>query len=546
MKSYAGFLAYRIKMETSDFLVTEVSDLPLIADPDSEGQSQSSPTPGLQKNDSGSSGKASADAPSEVPSHAADRRGKGSRSAGKKGIGKKESNSAKESVRKRGSGSGGAFSVYALEKDGWNTVDAIQKAARQSGISTKEIHYGGKKDRHARTIQWLTVKNGGDLSCEESGYSIRYLGRSSEPMGPEHILGNRFRLVIRNILERETSHVLAGARRLQETGFPNYFDDQRFGSFHPLIGFPFLSLLRGDPESALRFTLLSAFGGDKPHAKRRKKAINDNWGNWDECLKLASTKTESAILGQLKSNRCKAGDSSNASQKQFLELLDRLPREDLSMGFSALQSWIFNESVARLFRNIEHLWKHSSSGSARSRGFRTVEIKTKTGDQTFPISVESRFLTLLDSMDFMLIGPGQKSPARSNSESASEFDSASYSEDSCQKTIQSVLKACRENQEATPDSDCKRLIQMAFLQCERQVTEVLEIPEQSFHQSFLKNAFLKSHSRPLWCIPQDMQWSDFSVDELNKGKLKYTVEFTLPRGVYATMAIKMLHLRLKQ
>ena len=87
---------------------------------------------------------------------------------------------------------------------------------------------------------------------------------------------------------------------------------------------------------------------------------------------------------------------------------------------------------------------------------------------------------------------------------------------------------------------------MAFLQCERQVTEVLEIPEQSFHQSFLKNAFLKSHSRPLWCIPQDMQWSDFSVDELNKGKLKYTVEFTLPRGVYATMAIKMLHLRLKQ
>ena len=370
MKSYAGFLAYRLKMQPLDFQVQEIAELPLKSE------------------------------------------------------------------------SAGRFSVYELEKTGWNTADVISRIAKESKLPAKAFNYGGKKDRHAYTRQWITVESPRDLSQKTEGYSLRKIGYSDEPMLPEHIRGNRFSLTVRNILEREGPQVEAGFERLQRTGFPNYFDDQRFGAFHPVVGFAFLSLFRGDPESALRYSLLSPFGGEKPHAKKRKKAIHDVWGDWKRCLDLAVTKPETAILGELKRRKLVSGDRSHEAAEAFLELLDRLPREDLSMAFSAFQSWIFNEALARLLRYLDRgtpdLWRggatHSGEGSAPrmnqgtamgsagenaagdeigkreiSRHFlQAVEIKTKTGDQCFPVSLAGPLIEQLKDCSPELVGPGNR------------------------------------------------------------------------------------------------------------------------------------------
>ena len=525
-KSYAGFLAYRIKMDTEDFQVTEISDLPLIrASGRSEANQKKASNSGENSEPSSRSSKSRTE-----------KKGSGKRERAEPET-SKEVRGEQNSRRQANSGLNSKtypFAVYSLEKDGWNTVDAIQRVAARFRIPAKNIHYGGKKDRHARTIQWITVKNGPDISHQESGYTIQHLGASDSPMGPERIQGNRFRLVVRNILEREIPQIEAGLIRLKERGFPNYFDDQRFGSFHPLIGFPFLSLFRGDPESALRYTLLSAFGGDKPHAKRRKKAINDCWGNWDAALKLASTKTESAILGELKKARLVSGDDSDQSKEQFTTLLNRLPKEDLSMSFSAVQSWIFNESIARLFRSFSQQTKRGKGPDQKFTGdFTSVEIKTKTGDQCFPVSFPLPVITLFRSTVLELIGPGRQT-------GGDDLSSAG----TAPEEIIRAFSDFPEKSEASAETE--RLLQRAFLSCETQVKEILEIPDAAFQKDFLDRAFLKSHRRPLWCLPEEMTWSDFSGDEKNKNKLKYTVEFSLPRGTYATMAMKMLHLRLKQ
>ncbi|MEQ8349974.1 MAG: tRNA pseudouridine(13) synthase TruD [Leptospiraceae bacterium] len=484
MKSYAGFLAYRLKMESADFCVSEISDLPLLSsNKDSTGDGQK-------------------------PSTGA------SASPGKRGA-------------KRNQRATDHYSVYSLQKDGWNTVDVLLKTAARFKIPIRDILYGGKKDRHARTQQWITAPPSPDLTHSTDAYSLEYVGTSSKPMGPENIAGNRFTLTVRNILERETTQVEAGARRLKQLGFPNYFDDQRFGSFHPLVGFPFLCLFRGDPESALRYTLLSAFGGDKPHAKKRKKAINDVWGQWDRCLKLAHTKTEEAILQQLKKQNCNSGDLSSESRKAFTRLLDRLPREELSMGFSALQSWIFNESVSRLFRFIQNPGREVQRPFS-GKNFKAVEIKTKTGDQCFPFSIPESLGKVLNTMELQLLGPGRKEQSRVDSKRPSG------------EILASTLT------ENSSEADLSLAIQEIYYSSENQVLNILEIPEESFQRSYLERAFLKSYSRPIWCVPEEMTWSDFEKDELNDGKLKYTVEFTLPRGTYATMAMKALHLRLKQ
>ncbi|MCB1171897.1 MAG: tRNA pseudouridine(13) synthase TruD, partial [Leptospiraceae bacterium] len=193
--------------------------------------------------------------------------------------------------------------------------------------------YGGKKDRHAFTRQLVTVEDSRDLSFNSDHFSFKRIGCSDRPMIPELIRSNRFRLCVRNILERELPSIESAVSRVNAMGFPNYFDDQRFASYHPVAGFAFLSLFRGDPESALRFTLLSPYGGEKTHAKKRKKAIHDLWGQWKECLDLSQTSMERMVFQELK-KRLGASKTKVQKDKVYLETMDRLPREELSMGFS--------------------------------------------------------------------------------------------------------------------------------------------------------------------------------------------------------------------
>ncbi|MCB1169066.1 MAG: tRNA pseudouridine(13) synthase TruD [Leptospiraceae bacterium] len=409
------------------------------------------------------------------------------------------------------------FRLYELKKTSWNTVDAILRISREANISLKKFNYGGKKDRHATTKQFITVEHPQDLSGDFGGYSLKALGFAAEPMTPDFIRGNRFSITVRNVLEREIRAIEGGFHRLADLGFPNYFDDQRFGSFHPVVGFSFLSLYRDDPESALRFTLLSPFGGEKPHAKKRKKAIHDCWGNWNQCLEFAETRPEKAILQELQKRKAIAGSADH--KKIYLELLDRLPAEELSMGFSALQSWIFNESLARLLRQGDDL-KTWSRPRQPAGLIKSVEIKTKTGDQCFPISLDSDILNSIRDAQCWLLGPRKGGQHQSSSPGSRNEREAALEQKS---------------------ADLCRILD----QKKSEMLEILEIPEERFSRSLLRNAFLKSHLRPLWCIPEDLEMGPFESDELNSGKLKYSISFVLPKGVYATMAMKSMHLRLK-
>lgn len=433
MTSYAGFLAYRLKMQPEDFLVKELSDISLV---------DRSP-----------------------------------------------------------------FLLYELEKESWNTADALLRISKENGLPLKKFNYGGKKDRHARTLQYFTVEDSRTLKCNLSGCILRKLGYADGPMTPERILGNRFSITVRNVLERELPAIQTGRKRLQRIGFPNYFDDQRFGSFHPVVGFSFLCLYRGDPEAALKYTLLSPFGGEKSHAKKRKKAIHDSWGNWDRCLELAQTKPEKHILTALREAQAvprPLREPSMQERQTFLSLLERLPREELSMGFASLQSWIFNESLARMIRCLQ----------AR-KDMECVEIKTKTGDQCFPVRMEGT-QSMLNTARCMLVGTGGKSvdPSHNPAEPGTQ-----------------------SGEVARVDAEYRAAL--------GQVLNILEIPESRFQDSLLRSAFMKGYSRPLWCMPENLRLDEPENDELNTGKLKYTIHFELPRGSYATMALKALHLRLK-
>jgi tRNA pseudouridine13 synthase len=56
----------------------------------------------------------------------------------------------------------------------------------------------------------------------------------------------------------------------------------------------------------------------------------------------------------------------------------------------------------------------------------------------------------------------------------------------------------------------------------------------------LKEAYLSRMSRPLLPVPKDMTSLPAEPDELSPGRSRVTLRFTLPRGSYATLVLRIL------
>src|SRR5215210_2958822 len=125
---------------------------------------------------------------------------------------------------------GGLFALYRLEKRGWTTSDALAAVRRRWKVDFRRLSYGGLKDRHAHTIQYLTIHNGPEKQHDHGGFTVHYLGRLGEPYTSEHIRANGFTVTMRGLSPADLRRAEAALPEVAAVGVPNYFDDQRFGS----------------------------------------------------------------------------------------------------------------------------------------------------------------------------------------------------------------------------------------------------------------------------------------------------------------------------
>src|SRR5262249_54498810 len=77
--------------------------------------------------------------------------------------------------------SGGPFALYRLDKRSWATLDALQAMRRRWRIEPRRVSYGGLKDRHARTVQYLTIFHGPQRGLKHHDVTLRYLGQVTKP-----------------------------------------------------------------------------------------------------------------------------------------------------------------------------------------------------------------------------------------------------------------------------------------------------------------------------------------------------------------------------
>ena len=130
-------------------------------------------------------------------------------------------------------GSGGHVFIR-VRKTGWSTPACVQRIARLLGIPHDTFGHAGMKDRHAVTVQTLSfpwpesspLPALDDLACE--GIEVQSAVRHQHKLRVGHLIGNRFRLVLRQVTGDEESFARQ-LERLPVVGVPNAFGPQRFG-----------------------------------------------------------------------------------------------------------------------------------------------------------------------------------------------------------------------------------------------------------------------------------------------------------------------------
>ncbi|MCX5703522.1 MAG: tRNA pseudouridine(13) synthase TruD [Candidatus Omnitrophica bacterium] len=233
----------------------------------------------------------------------------------------------------------GDYAVYLLEKRGWNTVELLLELSRTLGIPLRYFSYGGRKDRYSLTSQYISIKTQERFALKEKDYALKFVGFMERPMGPDLIQENQFAITVRKLSKDDTDKTLSEIEKVIAIGYPNYFDDQRFGSFDPRGGFLAEKLLRQEFAGALKIWLASIYPQDKKEERDRKRFFFENWRSWQACLRKAKTGREK-----------KAFEFLARKPNGFLEVLKDIPRCELSTYISSYQAFLWNEILRRLIK----------------------------------------------------------------------------------------------------------------------------------------------------------------------------------------------------
>ncbi|MBI5872901.1 MAG: tRNA pseudouridine(13) synthase TruD [Candidatus Omnitrophica bacterium] len=234
----------------------------------------------------------------------------------------------------------GAYGLYLLEKKNQNTVELLLEISKKLRLPFSNFGYGGRKDKHAFTRQYITIPNNKKpYEIKEKYWALKPAGFLDRPMGPDLIGANRFSIVLRDLNTKELLTAQQELPKIKEDGFANYFDDQRFGTLDNIQGFLAEKVLKKHFNGALKIYLTHLSSSDSKEEKSCKKFFFENWGDWVACLKKAETPAAQMAFSRLASK-----------PKDFLPILRAIPHHELTLYFSAYQGYLWNEVLRRLIR----------------------------------------------------------------------------------------------------------------------------------------------------------------------------------------------------
>jgi tRNA pseudouridine13 synthase len=234
----------------------------------------------------------------------------------------------------------GPFALYRLEKRGWSTPDALAALRRRWRVEASRVSYGGLKDRHAWTVQYLSIYHGPRRGLHHHDITVQYLGQVAAPYSSRDIQANRFRLTLRDLPPDRRPLIEERLEVLAREGVPNYFDDQRFGSVAGEGGeFIARLLVKGQFEDALRLALVAPYEHDRAAQKDEKRVLATHWGDWVRLKEELPRGHARSLIDYLR-----------VHPADFRGAIARLRPELRGLYLSAYQSHLWNRMLAHWLR----------------------------------------------------------------------------------------------------------------------------------------------------------------------------------------------------
>ncbi len=236
----------------------------------------------------------------------------------------------------------GKYLIAELTKTNWDIHHLVRDLARILKISQNRFGWAGTKDKRAVTRQKISIW---DIDWDElalvhlKDIEFKFTGRSNKKVNLGDLWGNRFRIIIRNIeLSREETELrVKTITRELEKGFPNFFGGQRFGEQRPVTHIVGKAMLHGDFKEAALTYIAGCFPQENEEIRKARRFVSET-SDFKEGLKIYPLRFqfERAMMNHLISH---PDDYTGA----FRVLSPKL----MEMFLHAYQSYIFNLILSR-------------------------------------------------------------------------------------------------------------------------------------------------------------------------------------------------------
>ncbi|WP_435076961.1 tRNA pseudouridine(13) synthase TruD [Halococcus sp. AFM35] len=256
--------------------------------------------------------------------------------------------------------------VFRVTLENWDTNDFVSALSDRLGMSRERIDWAGTKDKRAVSTQLFSVRAESDVldDTDLRNATLEPVGRAGRGLGFGDLGGNAFEIVVREADTGPVERITESLRTFGgsgdgdasdggEVGVPNYFGQQRFGSYRPVTHEVGLEIVRGDWRAAV-LAYVGCPHESEPDATREARAFVDSeaaaagTADWAAALERYPRQLgfERSMLHRLVEN---GGERS----ADFRAALETVPSNLQRLFINAAQSYLFNRMLsARLDRRL--------------------------------------------------------------------------------------------------------------------------------------------------------------------------------------------------
>ena len=127
----------------------------------------------------------------------------------------------------------GEHLILHVRKKDMTTWEMLDVLSNHVGIRRRDMGYAGLKDKHAMTMQYISVLGIHEeklKAFEHEKIKILSTVRHNNKIRVGHLKGNRFKIRLKKVLGVQKDKLDSVLKWIKKNGVPNYFGNQRFGN----------------------------------------------------------------------------------------------------------------------------------------------------------------------------------------------------------------------------------------------------------------------------------------------------------------------------